>query len=837
MLKNIFSGLLVILLLPFFQVNAQTLLSHELQNASWIGDAKQSPASDSLFYQDDPAPLFRKSFVSNKAVKSARLFITAAGYYSASINGKNLNQNYLDPAWTDYKKRIYYSEYDVKDMLVSGKNAIGVTLGNGFYNPLPLKMWGHLNLRDHLPTGRPVFISRIRIEFNDGTVQEILSDNTWKYSYGPVMKNNVYLGEKYDANYEIKNWNYAEFDDKDWNNTLVKDGPDGKLIKTFFPHIQQINVYKPVKISRLPNGKIIVDMGVNFTGTFKIRLHGKRGDTIQFRFGERNYPNGELNPMTAVAGQVKSKGIGGAGAPDIAEQGGMYIFGDNTEVWYSPVFSFRVFRYMEISGLKYQPKNTDIEGIALSTNVLGKNSFSCYSKLVNSIQEITTRAFISNLMSVQSDCPGRERFSYGGDLYNIGESFILNYNMQSFYRKTLYDWIDAVTDSVFIDCAPNVGLKYCGINFEASILELQDKLLTYYGDTAIIREMYDFDLKWMEKAAKMFPSGIVEKGLGDHEALVNVPVQLIGTAAYLNSARIMVRISGFMGDQKNKQRFIELESKIKRNLIEMYWSTNSFDLINRQSREASLLYINTLPDKERIEATVKLNNSKELFNKQTLYAVFLCFDVLPEKDRKSALDSLLKAIDCAPAGHFTVGIFGLKYIFEALSKYGYANKVFEIVNSTAFPGWGFMVNNGATTLWETWKESDDIYSNCHGMFGSVSGWFYRWIGGIRPMAAYPGFKKFTIAPTVPNELSYSKCSYESPLGMIISNWEKTGKKYTFHVTVPEGATANFELPFRNPRQILVKRSMDNTTFSPVIQSNGICIFELKSGQYEIISNQ
>ena len=836
-MKRLLFLFFAVFLLGNFPGISQTIVPNDLADAHWIGDAKLQPGSDSLFYLDDPAPLFRREFTVNEVVKSATLYITAAGYYSAIINQFPLDKNYCDPAWTDFSKRVYYTQYDITDKIKTGENAIGVTLGNGFYNPLPLKFWGNLNLRDYLPTGRPVFIAKIKIEYVTGKTEELITNQQWEYAYGPIMRNNVYLGEVYDARKEIAGWNTSNFNDTTWSPAIEKAGPGGQLIKTFFPNIQEIDRKKPVKIISDKDGKYIADMGVNFTGTFKIRLCGLSGDTIRFRFGERVYPNGELNPMTAVAGQIKEKGKGGVGAPDIAEQGGMYIFGDNREVWYSPAFSFRVFRYMEISGLKYKPTITDIEGIALGTNVLGKNSFSCSSKLVNSIQEATTRAFISNLMSVQSDCPGRERFGYGGDLYNIGESFILNYNMQSFYRKTLYDWVDAVTDSVFIDCAPNVGLKYCGINFEASILELQDKLLTYYGDTAIIRELYDFDLNWMAKAARMFPSGIVENGLGDHESLVNVPVQLIGTAAYLNSAQIMVRISDLMGEQKNKQCFIELERKIKNNLVEMYWNATSYDLINRQSREASLLYINTLPEKAKIEATEKLNNSEELFNKQTLYAVFLYFDILPENDKKVALERLLKALDEAPAGHFTNGIFGLKYILEALSQNGYSDRVFEIVNSPEFPGWGFMVDHGATTLWETWKESDDIYSNCHGMFGSVSGWFYRWIGGIRPMAAYPGFKKFTIAPTIPKQLSYSKCSYESPLGMIVSNWEKAGKKYTFLVAVPQGATAIFELPFRNPSKISVRRSIDNTSFSPSIQANGTCSFELKQGQYEIISIQ
>lgn len=836
-MKSFLLVLVTIGLLGQLSAQSQTITAKDLLNAKWIGDSKLLPANDSLFYSNDPAPLFRKTFNAKGKIKSATLFITAAGYYQASINGIILDQNYCDPAWTDFSKRVYYAEYDITNKINSGENSIGVTLGNGFYNPLPLKFWGNLNLRNYLPTGRPVFIAKVKIEYANGKTKEIVTDHTWKYSYGPIMRNNVYLGEVYDARNEIEDWNNVKYNDRKWSKADEKDGPGGQLEKTFFPHIQVIDLKKPVKITSGKDEVYLVDLGVNFTGTFKIKFRGQRGDTIRFRFGERVYPNGELNPMTAVAGQIKEKGKGGVGAPDIAEQGGMYIFGDNMEVWYSPSFSFRVFRYMEISGLKYKPNLTDIEGIALGSNVVGRNRFLCSSKLVNSIQEATSRTFLSNLMSVQSDCPGREKFGYGGDLYATDEAYITNFNMHSFYRKVIYDWVDAVNDSVFIDGAPYVGLKYCGLNFEASILDLQDKLFRYYGDTAILHELYDFDLKWMEKAARIHPSGIVDKGIGDHESLVNVPVQLIGTAAYLNSARIMIRISTVMGDPESVQRFSELESKIKKNLLDMYWNNSSDELINRQSREASMRYIITLPDKEQQIAIENLNQSKTLFNKQTLYAVLLYFDVVPEKDKRQALDSLLKALDEAPAGHFTTGIFGTKYILEALSQNGYSDRVFKIVNSPAFPGWGFMVDHGATTLWETWKESDDIYSNCHPMFGSVSGWFYRWIGGIRPMADYPGFKKFTIAPIVPKELSYAECSYESPLGMIVSNWEKTGRKCIFRVTVPEGATANFELPFRNPGKILVSRIIDNTSFSPIVQADGTCSFELKSGQYEIISNQ
>lgn len=288
-----------------------------------------------------------------------------------------------------------------------------------------------------------------------------------------------------------------------------------------------------------------------------------------------------------------------------------------------------------------------------------------------------------------------------------------------------------------------------------------------------------------------------------------------------------------MGDNKSEERFAQLEAKIKDRLLKMYWGNASVELINQQSREASLRYINTLTEKEKIEATEKLMKSKDFFNKQTLYAVLLYFDIVPEKDKKQAISLLLDALDKAPEGHFTTGIFGTKYILEALSRNGYAERVFEIVNSSMFPGWGFMIKKGATTLWETWKESDDVYSNCHPMFGSVSGWIYRWLGGIRPYAETPGFKNFTIDPIVPKGLSFANCSYESPLGIITSNWKKTGNVVTFSVTVPKGATANFNLPFRSKGKIDVRNITKNSTFSPKVTVDETCSFELKAGRYEI----
>ena len=357
------------------------------QKAKWIQDKKILPQSDADFYLDDPAPLFRKTFFLNELPKKATLFITAAGYYKSTINTFKLENNILDPTWTDYSKRIYYKEYDITQQLTRGINCLGVTLGNGFYNPLPLKMWGRINLRERLSVGKPRFIAKIRITHANGKTEEIVSDSSWKYAYGPIIKNSVYLGTHYDANNEITAWSHADFDDTHWDNAMPTDPPGGKLQKAFFPPIKINKKINPQKIYPTKNGKWIVDMGENFTGTYSIKLSGQKGDKITFRFGERIYQDGTLNPMTSVIGQIKKSGLGGPGAPDVAWQTDSYIMGDESPIWFRPEFTYHAYRYMEIDGLEEKPKKDEIVGLSIHSAVDQKNYFTSSAPLLNEIQK------------------------------------------------------------------------------------------------------------------------------------------------------------------------------------------------------------------------------------------------------------------------------------------------------------------------------------------------------------------------------------------------------------------------------------------------------------------
>ena len=776
-----------------------TDLDTTFQNASWIGVPELQPIPDSLLYGDHPAPLFRKEFSVGEGLESAVLYITAAGYYRAFINGEDIGINYLDPAWTDYGKRIYFAEYDLTGQIRKGWNCIATTLGNGFYNPLPLRMWGRRNLRDHLTVGQPVFIGRLILSYTDGSTEQIFTDSSWKYAHGPMLRNNVYLGEVYDAGKEIPGWKLSGFDDAGWQASAVHEGPGGQLQEAFFPPVQPAGKLKPVRIITLEKGLYIADMGQNFTGLYRIRLSGRKGDTITFRFGERLCDNGTLNPMTTVCGQIKRAGMGGPGAPAIAWQTDSYIFGDNEEAWYRPAFTFHTYRYMEIKGLQQQPGHSDIEGIILHSNVDTSNSFSCSSALINAIQHASRRTFLANMIGVQSDCPAREKFGYGGDLNATAESFICNFNMQEFYRKTVYDWIDAMNDTLFIDTAPFVGIRYCGLSWESAFLITQYYLYLYYNDIELVQELYETNLEWMSKAARLHPDALVDHGLSDHESLEPVPVELTGTAHYLQCARIMEAFALLMDDSDHAEHFRNLACELTNNLLDLFW-------------------------RRAVPCPI---------NRQTLFATLLYHDIIPEKEKDAAVDSLVKALEADPSGHFTTGIFGTKYILDALSATGNVNIVFRVVNSRLFPGWGHMIDRGATTLWETWKESDDVYSNCHPMFGSVSEWMFRWLAGIRPHPDHPGFERFILAPSLPEGLDHVACSYHSPLGEIVSNWRRKGTGTVFEITIPAGSSALVRLPISDQQEITLTERRGRDLCQPERDGAEHVKFELGPGVYTI----
>ncbi|MEO7119816.1 MAG: family 78 glycoside hydrolase catalytic domain, partial [Ginsengibacter sp.] len=410
-------------------------------SAKWINDGSKNPANDSDYYKQDRMPLFRKEFSATKKIQSARLYISGLGYYEAYLNGKKVGDHVLDPGFTTYRKEVLYSVYDITGLITRGDNVAGIMLGNGWWNPLPLKLFGHWDLRDYQQTGRPCVKAEINIKYADGSSDKIITDENWLTAPGPVTHNNVYLGEKYDARLEQKNWNIPGADNSVWKHAAVTDGPSGIMASQMQPPIRITKVIEPVKITEAGKDTFIVDMGQNFAGVARIKVLGESGRKISLRYGEDLFKSGSLNYLTTVMTQIKKGAInGGPGAPETAWQQDEYILkGNRTETW-NPRFTFHGFRYVEITGWPGKPALEDITGLRMNSDVQQAGTFACSNEQLNKLHDAIQWTFKSNIFSVQSDCPGREKMGYGADMVVTANAFMYNYDMAQFYRKAVKDF-------------------------------------------------------------------------------------------------------------------------------------------------------------------------------------------------------------------------------------------------------------------------------------------------------------------------------------------------------------------------------------------------------------
>ncbi|MGA2502005.1 MAG: family 78 glycoside hydrolase catalytic domain, partial [Tepidisphaeraceae bacterium] len=748
--------------------------------ARWINDGKSNPQKDEDLYKEDPAPQFRREFTLAKKISRARLFISGLGYYEASLNGQRVGDHVLDPGWTRYSQRVLYSTYDVTDQLRQGDNCLGVTLGNGWYNPLPLRMWGHLNLREHLPIGRPRFIAQLEVEFADGTADRIISDTSWKVGEGPIRFNSIYLGEIYDAGKETPGWDRPGFADAAWRQATDAAEPVGTLRSQSQPPIRATATINPVNLTEPTPSVYIFDLGQNFAGWARLNVAVAAGTKITLRYGELLNKDGTLNPMTSVCGQIKGtrkakeagakeENVGGPGSPAIAWQSDTYIAAGGATASYTPRFTFRAFRYVEVTGYPGKPSPDMITGLRLNSDVARVGSFTCSNDQLNRIQEICDWTFLSNIFSVQSDCPHRERFGYGADLAVTSEAFMMNYDMEAFYAKATRDWGDsALADGMLTDTAPFVGIQYCGVAWAMVHPLLQRQLYQYYGNRQLIEEQYEATRRWLDLVAAQNPEFIIKDGLSDHEGLGDAPAPAMVTPLYAAAARTVGELADILGHNEEAAKY------------------------HRLSLDIAAAYRGKFLD----PATGKVGPGTQASQAFALY-----LDLVPNKQRPAALKVLLDDIRGPLEQHLSTGIYGTKFMLDVLSREGHADLAWAIVSQKTFPGWGYMLENGATTLWEHWKGSDSTYSLNHPMFGSVSQWFYQWLGGIQPAPDAAGFDRIVIRPQLVKDLTWVKCTYNSVRGPIVSNWRREDDRLTMEIEIPGNATALIYVPSDHPEQI------------------------------------
>ncbi len=771
--------------------------------ATWLNDGKANPTADQDFYKEDPAPLFRKEVHVAKQVKHARLYITGLGYYEATVNGKRVGDHVLDPGWTKFDKRVLYSTYDVTHLLAKGANCMGVTLGNGWYNPLPLRMWGHLDLREHLAVGRPRFISQLHIEYADGSVETVVSDPSWKVSDGPMRRNSIYLGEVYDARHEVTGWDKPGFDDSAWHKPGVAAEKIGNLAAQAQPPIRVTDHWDAVKVTEPKPGLYIYDMGVNFAGLARLQLNLPRGTKIVVRYGELLHADGTLNPMTSVAGQIKSRGTGGPGAPDIAWQTDTFIAkgGDET---YTPRFTFHGFRYAEITGLPEALPLRAVTALRLNSDVESVGTFECSNPMLNQIEAMCRRTFLSNIFSVQSDCPHRERMGYGGDISATCEAYIGNFDMSTFYAKLVHDWDDsALPDGMFTDTAPSTGIQYCGVCWAMAHPTLITELDRFYGNKRIAEEQYEAAKRWLLLVENGNPDDLIHDGLSDHESLVPTPAPEMVTPMYFRSAKLLSGMAHRLSRTEDEAHFNRLAERVRHAYLAKFFDP----------------------------ATGKVGSGTQASQSFALYT-----SILPSERRANALGYLLQNI-AAHKEHLTTGILGTRYMLEVLSSEGHAELAYRIATQPDFPGWGWMLQNGATTLWEHWELSDNTFSHNHPMFGSVSQWMMNWLGGIQPDPGALGFDKVVVRPQTVAGLDWVKSSYQSIRGKIVSNWSRKGGKLTFEIEIPVNTVARVTLPVAQIAQVSEKSKPLSQVagVKRVVKVGNSVEFSLGSGHYTFVA--
>jgi alpha-L-rhamnosidase len=743
------------------------------RGAHWINDGRPVPSADEAFYEPDPAPLMRREFSLAKPVVRARLHVAGLGWCVPSLNGSRVGDHALAPPWTAFDRRILFSTHDVTGQLQPGLNCLGLALGNGWFNPLPLRMWGHRNIRDSLPTGRPRAIACLVADHPDGTSTTVVTGPGWKTTGGPTIRNNVYLGEVRDARREPAGWDLPGFDDSEWTEAQVTDDPLQPLRPLAMPPVRAGTPIPALAVTTPAPGVHIVDFGHNFTGVPEITVRAPVGTRVTLRYGEILNADGTLNPLTSVCGQIKGTrkepdgrevSVGGPGAPALACQQDVFITGSDEPEVFRPRFTFHGFRFMEVTGLPEPPVVDDCLGIPLHTDFDVAGSFSCSSERLNRIQQMCLCTFLSNAVSVQSDCPHRERFAYGGDIVATSEAFLMNFDMAGFYAKAVRDWADAARpDGRFTDTAPFVGIDYCGVGWAMVHPLLLEQLYQYYGDRSLLEEQIPIALRWLEGEAARRKDGLVTQGLGDHEALAGADVPVLTTPMFADTARRVARLARLIGREADADR------------------------CEAMAVESARAWANAFLDSE----TGKVGGGS-----QSEQAFALGFGAAPPAARPLIFERLVEGLAAPDGPRLTTGIFGTRFLPEELSRNGRSDLAFALADRSTFPSWGWMLENDATTLWEHWAGSDNSYSHNHPMFGSVSAWFFRWLGGIQPADDAVGFDRIVIRPQVVPGLEWVKCWHRSIRGLVESNWTATSAKLRFEIVIPPDASALVELPAR-----------------------------------------
>jgi alpha-L-rhamnosidase len=758
------------------------LLTETRWKGMWIGADRIFPWDSETRFSRLSARYFRKEFTINKQikqVKQATLYIAGMGLYELYVNGQKVGNQVMAPAPTDYRKTVIYNTFDVTSLL-SSKNTIGVTLGNGrFYTmrqaqkPYKITNFGYPKLRLNLI-----------IEYTDGSSQTVITDESWKYTAdGPIRSNNEYDGETYDACKELGNWASVGYDDNKWLPVERVAGPTGTLRGIMSPNMKVNALVTPKTITKLGN-KYILDMGQNFAGWLRMKVKGNNGDTIRLRFSETLQKSGELY----VANFRSAK------ATDVYVCNGKET--ENT-TW-APRFVTHGFRYVEISGYK-NPLLTDFKGEVVDDEMRMLGSFSCSNDILNKIYDNTVWGIRSNYKGMPTDCPQRdERQPWLGDrsMGSWGESFVME-------NGPLYSrWMNDIREAQREDgCIPDVAPAYWNyytdnVTWPSVLLSASDMLYTHYGNLRPIQKNYPSMKLWMNHLSDEYTN---ENGLvtcdkyGDWcvppEALDLIhskdPARqtdgkLMASAYYIKMLQTMHRFASLLGYKEDMAVWESREHQMKDAFNKVFLTVKE----HTSQAPGHVLY----PD------SIFYGN-----NTVTANILPLAFGIVPKAYINEVVKNVVNSIMTINRGHISCGVIGVQWLMRELSRRGFSNIAYLLATNTSYPSWGYMVKEGATTIWELWNgntANPAMNSGNHVMLlGDLIPWIYENLGGIKTSRSDIAFKKIIMKPNFDiQDLDKVDASYMTPYGKVVSQWNKTQTILNWHIEIPVNTTAEVYLP-------------------------------------------
>jgi alpha-L-rhamnosidase len=687
--------------------------------------------------------LLRKEFVLDGKVVRAHAYVTALGYYELRVNGEKVGSNVLDPAWTTYPVRVLYSTYDVTAQLRQGKNALGAMLGGG---------WAVLGAGEvPAPFKQPALLLQVNIELAGGQTVSVASDGSWKMTKGPIVSDGVWDGEIYDARRELPGWDSPGFDDSAWSAAQILEGSNGILSAQMMPPIRVIDSMVPVGLTNPRPGVYVYDMGQNFSGWAELRVRGPRGVEVHLRYSELVYDDGMINRENIR--EAKSRDI-------------YTLRGEGEEV-YQPRFTYHGFRYVEVTGYPGVPSLDSLRGCVVHTAVEPTGNFAASKVLLNQIHKIIRWSDLTNLHSVPTDCDQRnERMGWLGDAQTSAEGMMLSFDMAAFYTNFLRDMRDVQgPDGTITDTVPHrYGSRPADPAWGTAYPVISWYMYEQYGDRRILEENYTGLKKYVEYLRSRAPDNVLrDSHYGDWVAIEKTPGALVSDFYYYYDTLILSKVAAALGNSADAASYATLAAHIK-------------DAFNQEFFNA------------------KTGNYAD--GTQTANALALFLDMAPEDRRRLVARNLTDDILYGHDTHVTTGFIGVRYLMPLLTQLGRSDLAYDLAVQTTYPSWGYMIANGATTLWEIWqnKTGPSMNSHDHHMMGSVDAWFYEALAGIKEEAGSAGYRHFQIEPQVVRDLTWASATVGTVRGNVTSSWTHTPGVVTLEVDVPVNSAASISIP-------------------------------------------